>query len=149
MNEGVESRQKWLGILARASRLELENALTRLKPLPALEHVRPPEPGMFMLRGQIGGTGDAFNLGEATVTRCALRVGSGALGVGYALGRDRRKAELIAVFDSLLQGEAHQRRIQQDIIEPLAARQAESRAAISRQAATSKVEFFTMVRGET
>jgi alpha-D-ribose 1-methylphosphonate 5-triphosphate synthase subunit PhnG len=148
-NEGVEPRQKWLGVLARASRLELENALTKLEPLPALEHVRPPEPGMFMLRGRISGTGDAFNVGEATVTRCALRVGSGALGVGYALGRDRRKAELVAVFDSLLQGETSQARIQKDVIEPIAARQAEARTAASRQAATSKVEFFTMVRGET
>jgi alpha-D-ribose 1-methylphosphonate 5-triphosphate synthase subunit PhnG len=148
-NEGNEPRQKWLGVLARASRVELEEALTRLGPLPALEHVRLPEPGMFMLRGRIGGTGDAFNLGEATVTRCALRVGSSALGVGYALGRDRRKAELIALFDALLQGNTHRAQIHRDVVEPMAGRQAEGREAASRRAATSKVEFFTMVRGET
>ena len=148
-NEGHQPRQTWLAVLARASRAELEEALIRLGPLPALEHVRPSEPGMFMLRGRMGGTGDAFNLGEATVTRCALRVGSGALGVGYAMGRDRRKAELIALFDALLQGTAHNRQIQRDTIEPMARRQAEVRDAASRQAATSRVEFFTMVRGET
>jgi alpha-D-ribose 1-methylphosphonate 5-triphosphate synthase subunit PhnG len=148
-NEGHEPRQTWLGVLARASRAELEEALIRLGPLPALEHVRPSEPGMFMLRGRMGGTGDAFNLGEATVTRCALRVGSGALGVGYAIGRDRRKAELIAVFDALLQGNTHQTQIQRDAIEPMARRQVAARDAASGQAATSRVEFFTMVRGET
>lgn len=148
-NEENEPRQTWLAVLARASCVELEEALTRLGPLPALEHVRPSEPGMFMLRGRIGGTSDAFNLGEATVTRCALRVGSGALGVGYAMGRDRRKAELIAVFDALLQGYTHKMQIQRDTIEPMARRQAEERDVASRQAAMSKVEFFTMVRGET
>jgi alpha-D-ribose 1-methylphosphonate 5-triphosphate synthase subunit PhnG len=148
-NDSNEPRQLWLGILARASRIELEEALTRLGPLPALEHVRPSEPGMFMLRGRIGGTGDAFNLGEATVTRCALRVGSSELGVGYSLGRDRRKAELIAVFDALLQGNTHRVQIQQHVIELMAGRQAEDRDAASRRAATSRVEFFTMARGET
>jgi alpha-D-ribose 1-methylphosphonate 5-triphosphate synthase subunit PhnG len=148
-DEGNHPRQKWLGVLARASCVELEGALAQLGPLPALEHVRPSESGMFMLRGRVGGTGDAFNLGEATVTRCALRVGASALGVGYALGRDRRKVELIAVFDALLQGNSVGAQIQRDVIEPMACRQAEERDATSRRTATSKVEFFTMVRGET
>lgn len=142
-------RQRWLGVLARAQREELESALLKLGTLPELEHVRAAEPGMFMLRGRIGGTGDAFNLGEATVTRCALRVGSSALGVGYALGRDRRKAELVALFDAMLQGDAHQAKIQREVVEPLAASQAASREAASRRAASSRVDFFTLVRGET
>lgn len=146
--QGHEPRQKWLGVLARASRVALEEAWLQLGPLPALEHVRLSEPGMFMLRGRIGGTGDAFNLGEATVTRCALRVGTSALGVGYAMGRDRRKAELIAVFDALLQGSTHRAQIQRELIEPMARRQAEGRAAVSRQASTSRVEFFTLMRGQ-
>jgi alpha-D-ribose 1-methylphosphonate 5-triphosphate synthase subunit PhnG len=148
-NEDNGPRQTWLSVLARASRSELEEALSQLGPLPLVEHVRPAEPGMFMLRGRVGGTGDAFNLGEATVTRCALRVGSGALGVGYTMGRDRRKAELIAVFDSLLQGRAHRAQIQSDVIDRMAGMQAQQRDAVSRQMATTKVEFYTMVRGET
>lgn len=148
-DQGDQARQKWLSVLARASCTELEQAFTELGPLPPLEHVRPAEAGMFMLRGRIAGSGDAFNLGEATVTRCALRVGASALGVGYALGRDRRKAELIAVFDALLQGKFQPAQIQRDVIEPMSFRQAQERDAASRQAATSKVEFFTMVRGET
>ncbi len=103
---------------------------------------------MLMLRGRVGGTGDAFNLGEASVTRCALRVGSGALGVGYTLGRDRRKAELIAIFDALLQDEARHADIESGVIAPLARQQLAQRESASRAAAASKVEFFTFVRGQ-
>jgi alpha-D-ribose 1-methylphosphonate 5-triphosphate synthase subunit PhnG len=147
MPSDATPRQRWLAVLARAPRPALENALVRQGSLPIV-HVRAPEPGMVMLRGRVGGTGDAFNLGEATVTRCALRVGSGALGVGYTLGRDRRKAELVAVFDALLQDPTHQARLEEELIAPLARQQTEQRETASRAAATSKVEFFTFVRGE-
>lgn len=135
-------------MLARATRPELEKAWALLGALPPLAHVRPAESGMVMLRGRVGGTGDAFNLGEASVTRCALRVGSGALGVGYALGRDRRKAELIAVLDALLQDPARHADLMREVVEPLARQQAAQRDATSRAAAASKVEFFTFVRGQ-
>lgn len=100
---------------------------------------------MAMVRGRIGGTGDAFNLGEATVTRCAVRVGE-HLGVGYTLGRDTRKAELIALIDALLQEPATGEALRQELVEPLAREQAQQRDAVSRAAAASRVEFFTMVR---
>lgn len=149
IHENQAARQRWLGVLSRTARTELEHALTTLADLPPVEHVRPPEPGMVMLRGRVGGTGDAFNLGEATVTRCALRVGTGPLGVGYTLGRDRRKAELVALFDALMQDETRHDRLQRELIEPMQQKQAAQRGAASRAAATSKVEFFTFVRGET
>ena len=142
------ARRCWLSVLARASRPELEHALTCLGNLPALKHIRLSEPGMVMLRGRVGGTGDAFNLGEATVTRCAVRVGSGALGVGYTLGRDRRKAELIAILDALLQDPVRQAGLLREVVDLLADSQAAKRDAASRLAASSKVEFFTFVRGE-
>jgi len=148
INPHHEPRRRWLAVLARATRLELEQALTLLGVLPPLTHVRPAESGMVMLRGRVGGTGDAFNLGEASVTRCALRVGAGALGVGYALGRDRRKAELIAVLDALLQDPARRADLMSEVVEPLARQQAAQRDATSRAAAASKVEFFTFVRGQ-
>ncbi|MDP3829350.1 MAG: phosphonate C-P lyase system protein PhnG [Polaromonas sp.] len=148
MTENNEARRRWLAVLARATRPELEKAWALLDALPPLAHVRPAESGMVMLRGRVGGTGDAFNLGEASVTRCALRVGSGALGVGYALGRDRRKAELIAVLDALLQDPTRHADIMHAVVEPLARQQAAQRDATSRAAAASKVEFFTFVRGQ-
>ena len=130
-----EARKRWLAVLARASRQELETAWSRLDGMVAPEHVRPAESGMVMLRGRVGGTGDAFNAGEASVTRCALRFGAGALGVGYTLGRDRRKAELIAMFDALLQDDSRQAGIESDLITPLADRQAAMRNAVSHAAA--------------
>lgn len=148
MTQSMQARRNWLAVLARASRAELEKALALLGDLPPVEPVRPAESGMVMLRGRVGGTGDAFNLGEASVTRCALRVATGALGVGYALGRDRRKAELIAVFDALLQDDARRAAISREVVEPLAGQQRESRDAASRAAAASKVEFFTFTRGD-
>ncbi|MBA4327867.1 MAG: phosphonate C-P lyase system protein PhnG [Polaromonas sp.] len=148
ISENQATRQRWLGVLSRAGRAELEQALAALADLPPVEHVRSPEPGMVMLRGRVGGTGDAFNLGEATVTRCALRVGASALGVGYTLGRDRRKAELVALFDALLQDEARQSQLLRELITPMSQRQAAGREATSRSVAASKVEFFTFVRGE-
>lgn len=146
-NPDNEARRRWLAVLARASRPELEKAYLFLEEVPPLAHVRPAEAGMVMLRGRIGGTGDAFNLGEASVTRCAVRVGSGALGVGYALGRDRRKVELMAVFDALLQDMERHADIMRLVVEPLAQQQASQRDAAGRAAAASKVEFFTFVRG--
>ncbi|MDI1235992.1 MAG: phosphonate C-P lyase system protein PhnG [Polaromonas sp.] len=148
INPNREPRRRWLAVLARATRPELEKAGVLLGALPPLEHVRPAESGMVMLRGRVGGTGDAFNLGEASVTRCALRVGPGALGVGYALGRDRRKAELIAVLDALLQDPMRHPALMREVVEPLARQQAAQQDATSRAAAASKVEFFTFVRGQ-
>jgi alpha-D-ribose 1-methylphosphonate 5-triphosphate synthase subunit PhnG len=145
---GYEVRKRWLAVLARASRAELEKAWAIFDCIGAPEYVRPAESGMVMLRGRVGGTGDAFNAGEASVTRCALRFGAGALGVGYSLGRDRRKAELIAIFDALLQDDAHHGDIDIQLITPLASQQAARRDAASRAVAASKVEFFTFVRGQ-
>jgi len=141
-------RPKWLAVLARASRKQLEEPLARFDPLPAIQQVRPPEVGMVMLRGRVGGTGNPFNLGEASVVRCAVRLGEGPLGVSYALGRDKRRAELAALADALLQDPQHHDALQHGLIRPLAMAQAQARAQKQNDVATSKVEFFTFVRGE-
>lgn len=148
VDESSRVRRRWLAVLARSPRATLQHAAAELSPAPAPETVRVAECGMVMLRGRVGGTGDAFNLGEATVTRCAVRVGA-TLGVGYVLGRDRQHAELVALFDALLQDPARQPALLQEVVDPLAQQQAQARAQRSRAAAASRVEFFTMVRGET
>ncbi|MEO5669932.1 MAG: phosphonate C-P lyase system protein PhnG [Ramlibacter sp.] len=145
--DGEKSRRNWLAVLARAGRGELEQAVSAQQPLPVAQAVRAPECGMVMLRGRVGGTGDEFNMGEATLTRCAMRV-AGALGVGYTLGRDKRKAELIAVLDALLQDDGRRPGLFREVVEPMQRRQAEQGQAKSAAAASSRVEFFTMVRGE-
>jgi len=143
-----QARAAWLAVLSRATLAELEAALPARTLLTQLQRVRPPEIGMVMLRGRVGGTGNPFNLGEASVVRCAVRLGDGPLGVAYALGRDKRRAELAAVLDALLQDAAHHDALQQSLIAPLAAAQAQARAKRQNDVADSKVEFFTLVRGD-
>lgn len=141
------SRAQWIGVLARATCEELEAAWMGLDARPAYEILRRPEVGLVMVRGRAGGTGNPFNFGEMSVTRCAVRLSDGTTGHSYAAGRHRRKAELAAVFDALLQlpGEAD---LYANVIVPLSSRQAADRALVSRKAAATKVEFFTMVRGD-
>jgi alpha-D-ribose 1-methylphosphonate 5-triphosphate synthase subunit PhnG len=122
------------------------------RPWPAFDWLRAPEIGLAMVRGRVGGTGDPFNLGEVTVTRATLRLHAldscTPIGVAWHLGRDKRRAECAALLDALLQIPARRDAALACAIEPLAARQAEQRAARNRAAAATKVEFFTMVRGD-
>jgi alpha-D-ribose 1-methylphosphonate 5-triphosphate synthase subunit PhnG len=141
------ARHAWLAVLARSSRGELEDGLQRCAPQLRYEFLRRPECGMVMLRGRAGGSGDAFNLGEASVTRCSVRVPDGQVGTGYVLGRDARKAELVAVFDALLQVAAYRASIEPQLVAPLREAQRRQRDDAARAAAATKVEFFTMVRG--
>ena len=141
-------RRDWLAVLSRAEADVLEQGLRRWAPDARREYLRRPEAGMVMLRGRMGGTGDSFNLGEATVTRCSVRLGDGQVGTGWVLGRDRRKAELVAVLDALLQEPAYRARLEPELVVPLRLAQQQQRAAAAALAGSSKVEFFTMVRGE-
>lgn len=144
---GTSNRQQWLATLARATRGEVEALAARINNLPPHEILKAPETGTVMVEGRAGGAGRRFNLGEATVTRCVVRLDDGAMGFSYALGRDGRKARLSAVIDGLLQGEAENGPLHGGIAE-LAARQQAARKLASRKAAATKVDFFTMVRGE-
>jgi alpha-D-ribose 1-methylphosphonate 5-triphosphate synthase subunit PhnG len=142
------ARKTMMGLLARASRAELVEALARLEPLPACEDVRPPEIGLVMLRGRMAGTGAPFNLGEATVTRAAVRLASGELGFSYVLGRDRERARLAAFVDALWAMPAWRERLDREIMDPLAARLAERDRMAADETAATRVDFFTLVRGE-
>ncbi len=140
----TSERQRWMAVLARASRSEVEAILG--SDVPAHDLLKAPETGTVMVEGRAGGAGRRFNLGEATVTRCVIRLADGAMGFAYALGRDSKKARLCAILDAKLQQEAPAGPLNQAIAS-LAARQAAAREAASRKAAATKVEFFTLVRG--
>jgi alpha-D-ribose 1-methylphosphonate 5-triphosphate synthase subunit PhnG len=142
-----EQRRRWLAVLARAATDQLEACWAETGQ-PALTVLRQPETGLVMARGRAGGTGQRFNLGEITVTRCAVQSADGHIGHGYVAGRDRRKAELVASFDALLQAESRRTALLERVVEPLAQAQAVARAAIARRAAATRVEFFTLVRGD-
>ena len=114
----------------------------------AYQRLRGPEVGLVMVRGRAGGTGARFNLGEMTVSRCTVRLDDGTLGHAWVGGRDPRHAELAAVFDALLQDPARGVVLGEELIDALAQDRAERRQAAAARAAASRVEFFTMVRGE-
>ena len=143
---GTSERQRWMGVLARADAASLERASAGLLPEYAL--IRGPEPGLVMVRGRAGGSGAAFNLGEATVVRCTVRSASGQLGHAYCLGRDLRHAELAAAIDAGLQDSALRPPLQ-EIVTSLADAQAAARAQEARRAAATQVQFFTMATMRT
>ncbi|MGE5766971.1 MAG: phosphonate C-P lyase system protein PhnG [Bacteroidota bacterium] len=142
------ARRRWLSVLAKAKLDELEEAWQGLGESPAYAWLRRPEVGMVMVRGRAGGTGGQFNLGQMTVTRCALKLASGEAGLGYVQGRSKRHAELAAIFDALLQDDTRRPALEGEVIARLERAQAERRGERSRKAATTKVNFFTLVRGE-
>ncbi len=138
-------RRRWLSILAKAPADEVVSAWERLERQPGYRTLRAPEIGMVMVRGRMGGTGDAFNLGEMTVTRAAVRLDDGPTGIGYVAGRDRRHAELAAALDAMMQSPAL-RSAAEAAIAPIEAAQSDRRDTDARKAAATKVDFFTMVR---
>jgi alpha-D-ribose 1-methylphosphonate 5-triphosphate synthase subunit PhnG len=141
-----QRRQAAMGVCARATAEELRAALERVGPPEGAEDMRAPELGLVMARGRIGGTGAPFNVGEASVTRAAIRLPSGEIGVSYQLGRDRAKARAAAMLDALWQ--TARRNEVEAALDPIRARIAENRILKDRRAAATKVDFFTMVRGE-
>jgi len=149
MTEKIETarRKGWMATLAKAPAGVLAEAWLRADMAQSFEWLRAPEIGTAMVRGAMGGTGAAFNLGEITVTRCALRLADGTVGHAYISGRDRQKAEIAAMCDALLQtGEAST--VQAKIIDPLTRAYHAKRASGAEKAAATKVDFFTLVRGE-
>lgn len=142
------ARRRALAILARAEPEELVEAWKGLSPQPAFETVRRPEYGLMMVRGRIGGGGAPFNLGEVTVTRCVVRLDSGEVGLGNVLGRDVGRAELVARFDALAQAERYRAYVEANVLGPIAERARRDDDATRRETAATRVNFFTMVRGE-
>ena len=149
----IQARQRWLAILAEAQLDQLETAWAALDEKPAYRALRPGETGLVMVRGRVGGSGQPFNLGEMTMTRAAgqlLDAGGGVTwtGFGHVAGRSARRAELVALFDALMQDPARQDAVERSVVGPLAARQEATRATQAAKVTASKVDFFTMVRGE-
>jgi alpha-D-ribose 1-methylphosphonate 5-triphosphate synthase subunit PhnG len=101
-----------------------------------------------MLRGRVGGDGAPFNIGEATVSRAVVRLSTGEIGFGFRLGRSLEAARLSAIIDALWQAPAWRPRVEEHVLGPLNAHKQRQRDRAAEEAAATKVEFFTMVRGE-
>ena len=142
--ENPAARRRWMGVLARATTFEIAERLRDAPPLPPHTRLRGPQTGLVMVRGRQGGDGAPFNLGEMTVTRCAVGLRGGLVGHAYVAGRDAGKAELAAVLDAALQDGALRPALLGAVVEPLAAAQAERAARTARKAAATRVDFSTL-----
>ena len=143
-----KERQQWMSVLAKSSSQELEDAWQEMPEKPDYRHLHKPETGSIMVRGRAGGSGIRFNLGEMTVTRCTIQIEKGHVGNAYVLGLDHRHAELAAIFDALLQDPLHHPEISNRIVSRLKVFYDKRKEEVSKKSAATKVDFFTMVRGE-
>jgi alpha-D-ribose 1-methylphosphonate 5-triphosphate synthase subunit PhnG len=142
------SRKEWMSLLARGPLALLENALADDAGQEVV-WLRPPEIGLYMVRGRVGGSGAQFNVGEVTVTRCALRLRQNTpytAGVAHVMGRSHRHAHLAALADAMLQDAHHYARLHAGVLMPLSAALAGVREAQQQKAAATRVEFFTVAR---
>lgn len=141
-------RQNVMFICAHANLIELEAAIAELEPLAHVTDVRPPQFGLVMVRGRVGAVGNAFNVGEALVTRASVQLRNGVVGHSYLLGRARKKARLAAIIDAVSQSPDAMNLIQKSLIAPVSERLARERTTQAEETASTKVDFFTLVRGE-
>ena len=140
-------RQAAMAVLAHSDAADIAYRLGAIA-VPAHEDLREAENGLVMLRGRIGGDGAPFNLGEATVSRAAVRLASGEVGFGYTLGRDRDKARMIALCDALVQSDQFSDAVEVNVLAPLRAAMIAERRRKARETAATRVDFYTLVRGE-
>jgi alpha-D-ribose 1-methylphosphonate 5-triphosphate synthase subunit PhnG len=136
-----------MAVLAQSNAVEIACYLDAIT-LPAHENLREPENGLVMVRGRIGGDGAPFNLGEATVSRAAVRLATGEVGFGYVLGRDRQKARMIALCDALVQSNEFAEAVETKVLAPLRTAMISERNRKAAETAATRVDFYTLVRGE-
>ena len=143
------TRRDRMAVLARSDGGRLAGLWSTLGLNPGFKPLRGPETGLVMLRGRIGGAGEAFNVGEASMTRASVRLNDGgAVGHAVALGRDTAKARLSAIIDALCQDASTAARIDAELIAPIKRELDDADEKRSRETAATRVDFFTMVRGE-
>ena len=146
--EGRQARRKAaMTVLAQSDTAAITTCLESMA-MPAHESLREPENGLVMVRGRIGGDGAPFNLGEATVSRAAVRLSTGEVGFGYTLGRDRRKAQMIALCDALVQSHEFAAAMEAKVLAPLRAAVIAKQNRKAAETAATRVDFYTLVRGE-
>ena len=144
---GQAQRRAAMAVLAHSDVDDIAGRLGAIA-VPPYEDLREPENGLVMVRGRIGGDGAPFNLGEATVSRAAVRLATGEVGFGYTLGRDRQKARMIALCDALAQSNEFAEALEARVLSPLRAAMTAERDGKARETAATRVDFYTLVRGE-
>jgi alpha-D-ribose 1-methylphosphonate 5-triphosphate synthase subunit PhnG len=147
-------RQAWLALLARAPTPMIDKVIG-MQSIP-IQWLRQPETGLMMVQGRIGGSGERFNVGEVTVTRCALRIAqlsnassgneNAAIGVSYIIGRSHKHARLAAIADAILQDPTQHDAIESTLLAPLREHLKTLQSQRHEKAQSTKVDFLTVAR---
>ncbi|SEQ11001.1 alpha-D-ribose 1-methylphosphonate 5-triphosphate synthase subunit PhnG [Amphritea atlantica] len=148
MNISTEQRQRWISVLAKAPTEVLLKLSDSVVSDMQFELIREPEIGLTQVRARMGGKGDAFNMGDMTVTRCVVRSQGDSLGFSYVAGRNKAHALRAAQLDAMLQLSDFHQHLTDNVIEPLKQQASESQQVKQQATAATKVDFFTLVRGE-
>ncbi len=146
MRHNGKSRAAAMALLARAEAELLQVALDQYWSDVSWRALKPAATGLVMLRGRIGGDGAPFNVGEATISKAVIELDDGTRGYGQCLGRDAKKAELAALFDALWHQD--EPRVEALVLKPIRDALALKRQTQAAETAATKVDFFTLVRGE-
>jgi alpha-D-ribose 1-methylphosphonate 5-triphosphate synthase subunit PhnG len=147
MTDPNAARKSWLGLLAKSPAADVARLWQVFGAAPEHTVLRAPEIGGVMVRGRAGAIGAAFNLGEMTVTRASVKLADGAVGHGYVQGRSKDHAVQASLIDALMQTEAADL-VEAQVLVPLRNDMAARKSKRAAKAASTKVDFFTMVRGE-
>jgi alpha-D-ribose 1-methylphosphonate 5-triphosphate synthase subunit PhnG len=148
MSTEETTRQEWMAALALAPDARLREAWDGLTAQPRYKVVRGPETGLVMVRARTGNSGERFNLGEMSVTRCTVALDHGVMGHAFIGGLCHEHARLAAVFDALLQLPEQGEDLRRTLIEPLRRQRQACLARRRVEVRPSRVDFFTLVRGE-
>ena len=148
MHLDTATRQHWMSVLSHSDPASLAAKMVALNISADYETLRAPETGLVQLQGRMGGTGERFFAGDATLTRAAVRLSNGTVGYSWVLGRDKAHAERCAVIDALMQQPAHFQTLLETLITPLEADRTARIAARQAEIKASRVDFFTLVRGD-
>jgi len=143
-----KNRKAWMGLLSCADPEDLETIRKNLDALIDYIYIVKPETGMIMVQAKADGSKQRFNLGETTISRCILKVRGQYLGASWIMGSSLKHAELAALFDALLQDPEYNKKLTIPLLQLLQEKEKTKNAKIARDAVDTKVEFFTLKRGE-
>ncbi|SES97033.1 phosphonate C-P lyase system protein PhnG [Thorsellia anophelis] len=144
----VTLRQYWMKVLSMSDYETLTKLYETLEIDVAYQVIRAPEIGLVQLQGKMGGGGNRFYIGDATMTRAVIQLSTGQYGFGYVIGRDKHHAKLNALIDALMQETSYQPQLLESVIHPLERELEKIKLQKQAEIETSRVDFFTLVRGE-
>ncbi len=144
----TQQRQQLISVLAKSSLQDIKQCWDHSIDEYEYSTLRQPQTGMVMAVARTEAKGEPFNLGEVSVTRCALRLNNGETGIGYVMGSNKEHALYVAILDAIAQQPNQYEAINSTVVQPLQQKLLQAHQKQQQKTDTTRVDFFTMVRGE-